>query len=468
MYPTVWNKQKTFLLGSIVLLVSLIFALLFYKERVIAIDTSYYLFTILKNKGFAVQHQRFVSVLWQWVIVTCAKLGLSLKSVTLIFSTVFILLQFVIFWVINNVLQKPKQALAYILFLTLIASHSFYYIVSELPLGIAFLFMLWAIIEKVYDNKTNSMLYIIIGLVLIVTVVYAHPLLVIPLIFLLLFLMLGQQGVSKLLLISVGAVLLCAILKMFVFTGKYDNSSMGNLKNFVYLFPDYIRTQANKNFARYLLHDYYFLPLLYFISAYFYLKTKHFLKLALMTTSLIVFTVLVNVTYHGGGNQFYFENQYLILCVFVIVPFISDTLPELVKRSSRLAIALPILIVSAFFLRVYNTKSFYSDMLNEKRSILENMQGDKNSRVLILPDQISATSYLDPWSHAYEYWLLSTLEKGYSQATLIETEPSKYDWAEDFSNSFITDFETEPYANYKEPYFKFPNNTPLKRYENTQ
>ncbi len=97
---------------------------------------------------------------------------------------------------------------------------------------------------------------------------------------------------------------------------------MSGLKNGLILFPDYFNLQSNKNLLGYFLHDYYYLLIVLIIIIWFYLKHTEYNKLVLILTFFLGYILIINVSYPNGADQFYLENQYLILSIIVGIPLL--------------------------------------------------------------------------------------------------------------------------------------------------
>ena len=210
--------------------------------------------------------------------------------------------------------------------------------------------------------------------------------------------------------------------------------------------------------------DYYFLIILFVTNTIYYFRQKQFYKLSVSLAFFIGFLGLANICYQGGANQFYIENQYLLLGIFVSIPFLYDVLPKLLPYRSYFFYAIPIAILLVCFIRIVQTKSYYTSKLNWTRQAIENMQGMKDKRVLINIEQVPKAVFTDTWSAAYEFWFLSTLEFGYSQATLIEEKATEHDWTWDSYDKFISSLEVTKYEDLRPPYFKYAGSSALEGY----
>ena len=459
---TVFTKKEILIFGYASFLVLFALALFFYKERIGTLDSAFHLFQLLRTETPAIQNLRFVAVLTQLLPLVGAKFGLSLSDITILYSASHVLVQCCIFSVIILVIKNTRMALAYLLFLLLITTHTFFWVQSELTQGVGFLFIYFALVEKILI-KQKAKLGLIFGLVvLLITIAFSHPLLVFPFLFFHVF-HYGQNKISnKILTGAVFTYLFIALSRTLIFRAHYEQTAFGGLANFGRLFPDYFTLQSNSNFLNYLIHDFYFLITLLVLTMFYFSKEKKWFQLTIMSAFFFGYLLIVNVCYEQGARQFYLENQYLLLTLFLVIPFVSEVVTYYQNRSTNWRILkrlAPILILTLFAIRILHTSALYTDMLDWKRAIISNSELYKEKRVVIYEDQIPTKLLLDSWAGPYEFWFLSTLEKGYSQAAIIRKDSLHFTWTWDKYNFFISGLENHTYESLNATYFKFPEHT---------
>ena len=118
--------KKILLLGIATYAVLLFLSLLFFKERTVFLDVSFLLFNILKDGHFAIQADRFGSVLTQAFPLVSSKLHLPLKWIMINYSAGVVLYYFTIFLLCIKTFKNWQLGLAMILFNTLMVSYTFW------------------------------------------------------------------------------------------------------------------------------------------------------------------------------------------------------------------------------------------------------------------------------------------------------------------------------------------------------
>lgn len=153
------RKNTILLIASLTFLVMFILSIVFYKERTCFLDLSYLLFCILKDGDFVIQNYRLGAFFTQLFPLIGSKLGLSLKTITITYSMSFIILPLLTFLLIHIGLKNSKISIAYILFLMLMTTHTFYWTQSELPQAISFLFILIGLLDNISNNDKELILF---------------------------------------------------------------------------------------------------------------------------------------------------------------------------------------------------------------------------------------------------------------------------------------------------------------------
>jgi len=440
-------------LGSATLIALLFLSLLFYKERTAFIDLAYHLFSILALDSFAIQNYRIASFFTQLFPLLGGKAGLSLQTIAQAYSASFVLLPLITFFIVNNLLRNSRVAITYLLFVILMTTHTFYWAQSELPQATAFLFLFFALLDNSLQNGKMPWPHAMLGAVLLVISSFSHPLLVIPFVFVISFFWLSYPK-QKRLLIAFGLFYLVSYAtRSIFFKTPYESNAMGGLNNIFTLFPNYLGLQSNINLLSYFYHDYYFVALLLIIVAFFYLSTKNHFKLFITVAWFFGYCFIINISSPRGGDQFYLENQYLLLSIIVGFPFVFDVLPTV--KSAKLQLAILSFICLVGISRVYHSHQPYTQRLAWIRSLLQQTDKLTHQKIIYSAPFTIPKKVLTTWGTSYELWLLSTIETGRSRAVIIEEQPGEFDWALPANHSFIVKWGNFPYSSLNTNYFVF-------------
>lgn len=445
--------KKLYKAGTLVYITLFIFSVIFYKERIINLDAALYLFNIVRNANFSIEHYRFIAVFTEIFPLIAVKLSLPLNMVMIFYSAGFIVYYFACYLLCGVVFKNYKLGLALLLYHILFTTHTFYWGLSEFIQAVSLMFPFMAFILSVYKKERKPLHYIIF-IAGLTTLVFAHPLILFPLSFTFLFFLFQNFDTRLLKLVKHIVILFFAILfiKTLIFREPYDASSTHGLVNFVKLFPNYLDTYANKNLLANFFTKYYWIPILFIITTVHYYARGQKLKLLIYWVFVIGYLILINTSYPSADTgEFYTENFYLPIGVFLSLPLLFDVLPAMKKE--WIAYTLFSIIILTCLPRIYASHSIYTSRLKWMRNYLDKHLDEK---LIISNKAIDTTPLFMYWALPYEYWLLSTTEYGKTASVLIPKDITHYyHWTSGINKEFITDWGLFKYHTLPAQYFIF-------------
>jgi len=445
--------KSTLLIGGATYAVLGILAIVFYKERMAFLDSSFILFSILKEGNFAIQVNRFGACLTQIFPLAGSKLGLSLNNIMKVYSLGFIVYYFSLFYVCVGVFKKYRFGLCLLLFNVLMVAHTFYWVMNEFIQGIALMIVFFAFLSRMDEtNLKDKSWCFLVKILSLLTLAFIHPLLIIPFAFATVYFYYFRHIERKSLINSSIIFLVFVVTKNIFFRSAYDSSAMGGLKNFLSLFPNYFSIESNKMFLTYLIYDYYLLIPLLGIIIYYFVKQKLKYPLYFIPASFIGYLFLINVSFKDGPDQFYIESLYLPLSLFLIIPFVFEIIPKLKLNQAIVGLSFTCLIR---VLHIYGSHQPYSNRVSYLNSILDKTANNPNKKMILATKNMAMDTLMMSWGSPYEFWLLSTINTGESRSILIIETPSKYNWALGQKDEFITDWGLFKYDQLPNKYFNF-------------
>ena len=420
----------------------------------IFLDAAFSVFNIIKDSSFCVQHYRFGDVFSQILPLIATKTGQSINIILATYSVSYIIYYLATYLVCGSILKRYDLALVILLMNILFAAHTFYWMLSQLPQAMALLMVLLAIASGRKFNSTGPLVWIAIVIVE-VTIMFFHPLTVFALVFAIVFFMLSRYSFTdRKMLYALAALYFIGLpVKMFLFKTPYEDHSASGLKNFVTQFPDYFSLFSNKRFLYNCLVKYYWIPILFTGIVAFYIKTKQSKKLLFFVLFFSGYLMLVNVSYPTAITpEFYIENLYLPLSIFLAIPFVFDLLPAIEKY--KMATPLVVLIVLTGCVRIYATHTLYSDRLVLERKYL-NDYGDR--KVVIKATKADTTQLLMVWGAPYEFLLLSESERHKAASIIIDDKPALRTTEQ--TKVLIVNWNMYRYSELNPRYFHFTDTT---------
>ncbi len=447
--------RKIYKAGIFVYAVLFILSLVFYKERIILLDDAFYLFDILKRDNFTIQHFRFISVVTEIFPLLASRLSFSLDGVIMAYSAGFII-YYLICYLLCGLMKEYRLGLAILLVNILFSTHTFYWMLSELTQGMALLAVLLA---YMYSRKeqSNRIIPLIVLLVLMPVIAFAHMLIIVPLTFGLAFLYLqdkNRMSLKKALLIF-GVYTACLIIKSLFFKEPYDSQAMDGLKNFKTLFPNYFNIHSNRVFLKNCLLKYQWIPVSFIATIAVYIRTGQKLKLGLYLCYVIGFMGLINISYPTSYTQeFYIENLYLPLGFLLALPLVYDVLPFM--QGKQWLKPLLAFFFIACIARIYLGHTFYTERLDWMRGFIKK-HGDE--KLIVEARHLPMKKLLMTFGSPYESWLLSTTEQGKTASLVFTDNMPEVEWGAHISDAFLTTWGAIPYKELNRRYFHFTDST---------
>jgi hypothetical protein len=463
-------RRQLLLIGTMSYVTMIVMAVILFKERITLLDGSFILFKLLSEGDLAIQVYRFGSAVTQIFPLMASWMGFSLESVMKIYSACFPVYFFLLFLICLLLLKKEKYAILLLLFNVGMVTHTFYWVIPEFQQGLSLLIVYFAFLEKGIEKGWNANNWFwITNIFLLATLAFFHPLMIFPFMFFVGYLLLTSANYNKQLQISGLLFLVFFLIKTFILKTPYDSRSMGGLKNFVSLFPDYFTTPSNINFLNYLLKDYYLLIVAGILILIYHIRNKAYMQLFFIIVSFLGYLALINISYPNGAKQFYIESLYLPLSLILFFPLIYHVFKNLPVKIFLIGLCVVIFIR---LFHIFNTHHIYTERVNYISQFLEETQSLEKKKLIVAADQLDQNKLLMTWGFSYECWLISTIERGVTRSVVAKENPSELNWALGKNKSFITQWGLFDYKDLPERYFVFkdtanyiiythPNNNPV-------
>ena len=447
--------KRLFKIGFAGYLFLFLFSILFYKERTVFCDIAFSLFTIVQDNTFQ-GDMRFGIFLTQVYPLIALRAHMSLSSIMMVYSVAFIFYHFIYYLVCGLVLKKYEFGIIILLFNILFLSDTFYWVQSELPQGINLFILTLALASAYNTEKSGPVMLSIIFLGLFI-VSFMHPLIIFIVLYCYVFLLINKKNtiirkkmVYSMLIFSFGIYLI----KVNFFKVAYDTNTIdSSLNNFS--LKNILELYSNKRFLHNCINCYYWIPLLSFTIIVYYIVKREWIKGGLFLVFMIGYLELVNITHSDySGNDFYLENLYLPLGIFIALPLVFDILPSL-KFQYVLQILFALILVTGC-IRIFNTHNLWTERLNWERTILKQNEGRK----IVLNEKNAPLKLLMmTWGTAWEFWLLSSTELTKPTSMIITAHPDDYNYIIGSNKHFLVPGGNIQYSNLHGSYFNLDTTT---------
>lgn len=452
------SKRSLLIFGAVTYTILAAMSLYFYKERTMFTDMAYHLFFILKDCDFAIQNYRFGAFFTQLFPLIGARLGLSLATIAQLYSLSFIVLYATTFFALLQIDRSKNIALSYLLFSVLMVRHTFFWIQSELPQAAAFAFIYFALLYEILQSAKAHFGSKLLLVVLLIVVVFSHPLMLFLLSFILLFLIYKFPRKRQFILSHFLFFLTIYFVKSYFFKTSYDSQAMSKLLHGLKLFPHYLDIPSNVLWLKYFTSDYLLLSALFLASAMFLLVQKRYFLLALMGVYFLGYSFMVNLTEVNGADQYYIENQYLLLSAFAIIPFVFEVLPFFKQRIRAAYWIAPMLACSLLF--IFKSHAIFSERLEFLQRFVSNVHKATPVKKLVLSKATlpQKTIFMN-WAISYEIWLISTVELNETLSVIEEEQDNEFSGALNATRTFQAKWGLFDYNEFPQKYFVFKDTT---------
>lgn len=405
-------------LGLLVILIILSFV--YWQERVFYADAAYQVFSVIDTEKLAFQVQRFGAVIVQLPALILVKLHAPLDAVLKVYSLSFTIYPLLFALIIWKWLQESRLALLVVLFFGLTQVHTFFWIQSELIQGCMYAIFGIALVKK--QLKPDWWLFLIWQL-MVVFIIYAHPLSVTLFFFLWTWYAYECRKSIDWRYYSLFVTMLIVLIYKYKVAelGSYDATAVGMVDGFWERLPKLFSLSSTVFFFKRLLSTYYLLPIVLAVNLVFLFKHKSWWNIGIMLSGILAWLLLILTTYHYSTDQMYMESYYLPLGIFIGLPFV-----EKVFGLGKAWIWITLMIVVSCFRigQIIGIQSKYGIRLTWMKEQLAKAEELPDRRFYLLRSQIVPYQSNLDWATPYESILLSSL-KGPSNTHSIYIIPSE-------------------------------------------
>lgn len=408
-------------IGHLAFLLMTIFAGIFYLERMIFVDPSFITFTLLDEGDYAVQVYRFGVVLTQSIPLIFHYAGASLKTILFAYSLTFPLLYWLIYTILVHLLKAERAAMVLLLIFTLMAYNSFYWIIAEYHQGMAILMLLWAWLQYSFAKERYSWGAWIGQALLLIVVLFFHPLIVFPTLFALGFLWFGLEDKKQLKFWTlVILTIIVFVIKNIYFSNPYDSNKISSaFKGFI----NFINGQEWRYLKKFILdclYDYSLFAIGSLAIFIYYIKQRYFGRLIWFVGLLLGYVLMIIFSVGNDAHKIYVDGMLFASGFFVALPLMYELLPALTKIR-KLAPTLVLAVVLMIRLPIiFLQHQPMTERLNWVATLVDTMrQHPESNRFFIEQENLPMEKLFFEWGLFYETLLYSSLESPDSACVAI-------------------------------------------------
>jgi hypothetical protein len=380
-------------------------------------DSAGYCFQIIQTKTYCAEG-RWGAAFPQFLPLMALKNHCSLKLFLQLYSVSFILIYYFIFFLCTVVLRNNKAGLILMLSMCLGFRWMFYYTICELFMGMAFSILFYAIIapENPYSSSLKKWMATLISLPLIYTISYLHQLALFPVLFIVLYELIGnkKKGDIHLWIVIMAAIAWSFIRIHFLSEADYNGGKILSIGTYFTQLFNIINLTSWWYFKTYFKEN---LPSLCYtglicliIAAY----RKNWLLLGYLILFTSIYIALIVLTYYKGESTLMYQHYYPPIGLFVAVAFINLIYNSLPKKLLYLIVA----ILLFFNVKgIYQAHAFQTERNNYLQS-LTNYGHKLNAKKNLLDNRNIPTAITSvQWALPYETLMFSSIPSPDSAVT---------------------------------------------------
>jgi len=460
------KKQSQIALAAMGLL--LLGSIVFYKERILFSDSAYILFDIINYHSLAIQEHRYGSFITQLAPWLGQKIHMPVRAMLMAYSVSFNLFYFVVAALLIYRFRQYMLAIVMALYYFLLVSQSYFWVNDEIHQAVAWMFLLlgYTLGKGVAGSGKRITFFALFSLLCFLTI-FTHFIVIIPLVFLWVFLWLGTDwpfAKKESWLLSL--IVVATIAAKFTFTllrPSWDSDHLHGVTHFS--IKDIIQsfsTPVVTVFLQRCLSIYWPGTIVFTLGLAGLIMKKEWKRLLWVVVSFAGYLVIMGLTYaadNGAMALFHVESEWQCISIIMAAPFVFSFL-----QWQKQIWAFPLLVL-VFSVRIYSIMSVYPLFhwrIDFQEQVFAQMS-KKGITKLALYDDIPPVraKYMLDWGAPYESLLGSAMQGEKPQRIfLFINRDNKTGISALMPDKFCTIFGALPAKNLNGAYFTIDTTHP--------
>lgn len=396
-----------------------VFAVVFAYERFQA-DGAHYLLHVVQSESFRVEHQRFILIASQVLPWLGAQTGLPMEAIIVLNSINPVVWWLLLFLYATYFLRDRKAGVAIILTHVLGVLHIQFTPMYEIWYGVPLVILLYA---HLYNSRVSKPLELILFFAILITTLFAHPLLPIPVAFVFLYHTIEQKKINWKIIIPVALVAAGWYITKKLMLTEYEAGKMAMAGAEWNDSPKHLLQISYYGKLTVFFLTWYLVPsLLMLWLIVFFLLRKMRVQLLLTCGFFFGHILLINYTHENYWELTpYFERMYLPLIPIVLIPFVFTLCRELEMRPKYVVMAL-FLIIGWRLARFTDTGMMYKQRTQLAMQMIERAQQQPGNKFqMALSDEQGAYAWTD-WSFCMETLIRSSATASHKTISIVRSD----------------------------------------------
>lgn len=461
-----YSKAYYFALGFIFVL--LLLSVFSYKERMLFVDPAWIVFNIINKGKLIIAENRYGAFITQIFPYFGSKLGFSLKTLLLLYSSSFYLFYFITACILGFKWKQEVFAVLLALYLGVFVSDVYYWPNNEVHQGIAWMFLFLGYYQF-KKGKKKPIYYYPLLLSLLLLAVSSHLIVAIPLLFLWIYLPIQEnfvQNVKNKNFLILSLVLLISIFIRYKLSdsGWYDPVKLEGVKNisFATVLNSFQSGQAH-SFGKLLLSHHWIALPIFACSIFISLFYKKYYNTLLLLIFSIAYFLLICLTFPDAFDRslrFYMESEWMALAIIIATPFTY----WIVHNKRKSLILLAIFLINLAY--IFHSYSFFHARYNLVAKTVDTLESQNITKAVIIENkEDSEKHFIMDWGLPVESMFYSIISNKKDLITfrILQEEttinPSK--------TIFYSSFDTQPIQILNPKYFPLNEEKSYEKLDNS-
>jgi len=462
------NAQLKYIasITPVVLLLLLVLAVVFYRERMLYIDAPHILFRIINDGRLWTEEYRYGAVISQVLPFAGSKLHLSLRSLMILYSADFYAFYLIVSLLLVYVYRNYGLAILLGLYFTLFVSDTFYWANNEVHPGIVWLMLAFAINFSFTARNRQPVVSILLFIATFALAIWTHPLVMLAAVYLWFFFMtdkaLWPYGKIQSVTFSIFLLLLSYVKFYQGLHHGYDNSKLEVLSNFpIQKIKGILASPQLHFFLRSCIHQYKFFLLVFIAGLTGALVAKKYVAFIWTLLFAAGYLVLTCITFWDVDSRSYMESEYMPLVIICCTTFVYYALP---KIKPKFGAALMIAIYAVRLTCIYFAAFPFTARVVVMENILQKMKAAHLAKIIICePVAYLDSALITNWAAPVESIFISKLNGDDPQRTFIFLNKGEIAAADTIkTNTFLGAFEKRSVSHVNSYYFQLDTTSVYK------
>lgn len=397
-----------------------VLSIVFYKERMFFVDPCWVAFNMIHDQTFVIAENRYGSFISQILPLAGIHLGLSVKSILLLYSFNFYAFYFSVAFIVGKVLKQKWMTILMAFYFSLFVSDVYFWPNNEVHQGVAWMFLFLAL--SFYPTKKQNYCKHVLLFLFMALSISSHLIVAVVFLFLWTYLIVSEKrrveiGRFSIFLYSALLLILIFIRYRLSDSGWYDPVKLAPIKSLTFesILQSFSSGQA-KTFGKLFLKNYWLAGLVFMMSCALLVKSKQKMRLLFVLGFALGYFILITITFpqaYGRELVFYMESEWAALSIIIATPFAI----WLMKQQSWSISLVLILVIRLTYIFV-SYDYFHVRYENLENALAFAKDSGHKKGVVVESEPITNQYFIMDWGLPIESMMLSKVKNDSVQTTV--------------------------------------------------